>query len=155
AVERELLERLPAARAIGSGTRARVGIRKGGAERIPQRIGGVFECLELLHYRQRFERRRRTCLDLGHPLFQVRCIARRAGDSAGAADKGQRQCSAEEDSTSHVAQAIRMSKHLRSPPGCRRWCRKPWLQLPVRRLLLRPGIDTFSPYRRAPAGCWA
>ena len=59
------------------------------AEGIAQRLGGVFERLELLHHRQRVQRRRRARLDLGDPLLEVGRLARRAGDAARAAGEHQ------------------------------------------------------------------
>ena len=76
AVERELLERLPCG---GSGpdagrcppSRSVNGV----AERIAQGLRGVFEGFELLHHRQRIQRRRRARLDFGDPLLEVRRFA--------------------------------------------------------------------------------
>src|SRR3546814_7449416 len=70
---------------------ARVLRRECVAERVAHALGRVLERLELLHHRQRIERRGRPGLDVGDPFFEVRCRLRATGDAApaGAEHEGQ------------------------------------------------------------------
>src|SRR5690606_4108831 len=121
AVERELLERLLAPVRIRPWATARVLRRERVAERVTHALRRVFERLELLHHRERIQRRRGLGLDVGHPLLEVRRVARRAGDPAAAGAERKRQAQREHaagDGLRH-AHVSSLPRRLRHWPALR------------------------------------
>src|SRR3546814_4623353 len=122
---------------------ARVLRRECVAERVAHALGRVLERLELLHHRQRIERRGRPGLDVGDPFFEVRCRLRATGDAAPAGAEHEGQAYRE-----RAADEVVRHAHVTALP----W-RPARLPRP-RRSLPRRGSGRISPYRRARGWSW-